>query len=193
MTRLEVIAAFAEARGDAAVICGPGASSGMLWEAHPDPATIYNMELAYATPMAYGIALGAPGRRVVAIDGDGSLFAAAPVLGTIARHPAPNFTVIVVANGIWGTGDGSVRTTLDPQRWTALASACGWPPDRALATSDLAAFAAALERSRREPGPWLLCAITERSSQDASGNRARPGIDTVEAADLMRRALARSS
>jgi thiamine pyrophosphate-dependent acetolactate synthase large subunit-like protein len=148
------------------------------------------MELAYATPVAMGIALGAPGRRVVALEGDGSLFAAAPVLGTIARHPPANLTVIVLANGIWGTGDGSVPTTLtEPSQWTALAIACGWPADRALLTKDLAAFEAALEKSAREPGPWFICAVTGRSSVDMSGNRARPGIDTVEAADRLRRDL----
>src|SRR5262249_48628850 len=82
--RADVIDAFAAGPGDAVVITGPGASSGMLYLRDNQPATIYNMELAYATAMCLGIALGDPTQRVVAIEGDGSLTAELQVLTTIA-------------------------------------------------------------------------------------------------------------
>ncbi|HXF33758.1 MAG TPA: thiamine pyrophosphate-dependent enzyme [Candidatus Acidoferrales bacterium] len=190
MNRGDVVRAFAELRGDAVVVMGPGGSSGLLWQAHPHPATIYNMELAYATPVALGIALGAPERRVLSFEGDGSLFAATPVLGTIARYPPANLSVIVLANGIWGTGDASIATTPHATRWPDLAVACGWNSQRVVIADALGPFRDAVRRSLSESGPWFICAVTERSSQDASGNRARPSVDAVETADLLRRYLA---
>jgi hypothetical protein len=35
----------------------------------------------------------------------------------------------------------------------------------------------------------VLCAVTERSSTDRSGDRARPEVDAVESVDLTRRYL----
>ena len=88
---------------------GPGKSTGAMWHVDHRPASIYNMELAYASPVALGIALGAPGQRVISLEGDGSLFAGAPVLGTIARQAPPNLTVIVLANGIWARATARSR------------------------------------------------------------------------------------
>ncbi len=189
MNRGDVVRAFSELRGDAVVVLGPGGSSGLLWEARAHPATIYNMELAYATPVAMGIALGAPDQRVVSFEGDGSLFAATPILGTISRYPPANLTIIVVANGIWGTGDGSVETTARTAKWADLAIACGWNSKKVVVASEPAPLRDAVRRSLAEPGPWFLCAVTERSMQDSSGKRARPLLDAAEAVDLTRRYL----
>lgn len=190
MKRSEVVRAFSEVRGDAVVVLGPGGSSGLLWEAHALPATLYNMELAYATPVAMGIALGAPDRRVVSFEGDGSLFAATPILGTISRYPPANLTIVVLANGIWGTGDGSVETTTArTAKWPDLAVACGWDSKKVVTASETAPFRDAVRRSLAEPGPWFLCAVTERSVEDGSGRRPRPLLDAAETVDLTRRYL----
>jgi thiamine pyrophosphate-dependent acetolactate synthase large subunit-like protein len=192
MLRAEVIDAVVAERDDAAVVVSPGASSGLMHATDPHPATIYNMELGYTTAVAYGIALGRPGERVIAVEGDGSLFAGVQVLGTLARHPATNLTIVVLANGIWGTGEGNVATTPGgPAQLAALAIACGLPPERVRTVADAGALRAQLGQTKTEPGPWFLCAVTERSSSDRSGGRARPRVllDTVEAVDLTRRYL----
>jgi thiamine pyrophosphate-dependent acetolactate synthase large subunit-like protein len=196
MDRREIISAFAELRADAVVVTGPGVSSGLLWEAHPHPATIYNMEMAYSGPLALGIALGAPDRRVVSLEGDGSRFAAAPTLGTIARYRPANLTLITLANGIWGTGDGRVETTILPHQWAGLAIACGWDPERVVTAFELDALRDAFRRSASEPGPWFICAVASRSSTDASAgadgtrrDRPRPALDIVQSADALREFL----
>ena len=68
----DVVGAFARVRGDAAAVTGPGGLAGALFVASPEPASIYNMEFGYATATSLGIALAVPGRRAVAIEGDGS-------------------------------------------------------------------------------------------------------------------------
>jgi thiamine pyrophosphate-dependent acetolactate synthase large subunit-like protein len=190
MDRRAIIGAFAEFRGDAIVVTGPGVSSGMLFEAHAHPATVYNMEMAYSGPFAMGIAIGAPHLRVVSIDGDGSRFAAAPSLGTMARYPLENFTLLTLANGIWGTGEG---ITVGAHQWSALAIACGWNPAKVVTATDLPALRDALRASATEPGPWFICAVTSRSSDDSSvvadGSwrpRPRATLDIVQTADATR-------
>ena len=76
MNRLEAMAAIAAARGDAAAITGPGANSGLLYERADSPATIYNMDMGYASAMALGVALACPDRRVLAKQAQASVEAA---------------------------------------------------------------------------------------------------------------------
>ncbi|HXP92783.1 MAG TPA: thiamine pyrophosphate-dependent enzyme [Candidatus Binatia bacterium] len=196
MNRGDVVRAVIEFRNDAVMILGPGKSSGFLWEAPLHPATVYNMELTYATSMALGVALGAPKQRVISLEGDGSMFAAAPTLGTVARSAPPNLTVIVLANGIWGTSDGSVPVTIPPAKFPELAISCGWERSRVTLASELAPLREALRKSIAEPGPWFIAAEALPSSEDASvladgtlRKRSQAPIDLIESIDATRRFL----
>ena len=51
---MQIVAAL---RGDAALVTGPGVNSGLLYEFCDQPASMYNMDMAYATPIGLGIAL----------------------------------------------------------------------------------------------------------------------------------------
>jgi thiamine pyrophosphate-dependent acetolactate synthase large subunit-like protein len=90
VNRIECLEVFAAARGDAAVIVGPGFAGHELAAAAHSDLTIYNMEMGYAASMCLGLALALEptGRRVVAIEGDGSLLMALPTLTTMCRYPA---------------------------------------------------------------------------------------------------------
>lgn len=190
MQRADVVEAVIAERDDATLVISPGASSGLVFAKDPHPATIHNMELGYATAVAYGIALGRPDRRAVALEGDGSMFAGIQVLGTLARFPVANLTVVIVANGIWGTGEGNVATTPgSAEQLAAIARACGHRTDRVFVTAGAVELRALLARAKSEPGPWIVCAVTERSSTDRSGARPRVQFDSVEAVDLTRRYL----
>lgn len=190
MQRADLVDAVIAERDDATLVVSVGASSGLVFSKDPHPATIYNMVLGYATAFAYGIALARPDRRTVVIDGDGSMFAGIQALGTLARFPVENLAVVVVANGIWGTGEGNVATTPGSAAQLAdIARACGHPAERVFVTADAPELRAILARAKREPGPWIACAVTERSSTDRSGARPRVQVDSGEAADLTRRYL----
>lgn len=194
MELLELAAEVAAATDDAVVITGPGAFSGALYaEVGSRDGVLTNMELAYATALAHGIALGAPGRRVVAVEGDGSIIAALGTLGTIARYGTPNLTVVIIVNGIYATGDNSVQalTGLGADIG-AVAVGLGWAPERILAAADRAEVATALGRARAGDGPWLVLAAVDAATYPRSKGRPKPGIDVVEAAVLLRRHLAGS-
>jgi thiamine pyrophosphate-dependent acetolactate synthase large subunit-like protein len=188
--RADVIDAFAAVRGDAAVITGPGASSGMLYVRDHQPATIYNMELGYATAMCLGIALGDPSRRVVAIEGDGSLTAELQVLTTIARYAPPNLVILAMDNGIYGTGGGTVRTAVGGHTdLAAVARACGVAPDHVIEVADVEAARSALQTALERPGPWIVVAHVDAVDASTGPKRARPRIDIVESAAALRQVL----
>jgi thiamine pyrophosphate-dependent acetolactate synthase large subunit-like protein len=188
--RADVIDTFAPLRGDAVVITGPGASSGMLYVRDHQPATIYNMELAYATAMCLGIALGDPSQRVVAIEGDGSLTAELQVFTTIARYAPPNLVVLAMDNGIYATGGGSVRTAVGGSTdLAAVARACGIAPDHVLEVADVAATRDALRTALMQKGPWVVIAHVDAVDPSMGPRRARPKVDVVESAAALKHAL----
>jgi thiamine pyrophosphate-dependent acetolactate synthase large subunit-like protein len=190
MNARDVVAAVAAVRGDAALVTGPGALAGAVFQASPHPATIYNMEFGYATATALGIALGAPDRRAVAIEGDGSFIASMSVLSTIARYRPQNLVVIVVDNGIYGTGTGTVAT--GSQHGTDIAAvgrACGLAESAVLAPSTAEELAAAVARAFGGPGPWLVHVRVDPDASRDSARRPRPGVDFVEASISFQAAL----
>ena len=188
MQRAEIIDTIVATRNDAVAVTSPGASSGFMWRGGQHPATIYQMELGYTMAVAYGIALGKPDRRVIAVDGDGSFFAGIQLLGTLARFPVENLIIVVVANGIWGSFN--VATTPgNAAQLAEIARGCGLAAERVQVSYDPQSFQTALIRVQHEPGPWLFVACAEPSEKGGSEGRPLPGVDAVESVDLTRRYL----
>lgn len=193
MNRLEAMAAVAAARGEAAVITGPGANAGLLYDKADHPATLYNMDMGYAAAVALGVALACPQRRVLAIEGEGSFYAGSTVLSTIWRMRPQNLVVVVLDNGVWGTGDGREPTAtafgLDLAR---LALATGWDAAQVHRPADAAALGAALAAALHGGGPHFIVGKTDPSQDQPSSspNRPRPKRHLLDCAVLMRAALA---
>jgi sulfopyruvate decarboxylase subunit beta len=193
MNRLEAMDAVAAARGDAAVITGPGANSGLLYDRADGPATLYNMDMGYASAVALGVAIACPDRRVLAIEGEGSFYAGATVLSTMWRLRPANLVVVVLDNGVWGTGDGLEPTAtafgLDLAR---LALACGWDAAHVHSPGSAGALGAQVAASLGGGGPHLIVGKTDPSQDlpSSSPNRPRPKRHLLDCAVLMRAALA---
>jgi thiamine pyrophosphate-dependent acetolactate synthase large subunit-like protein len=184
----ELAAAISAHRGDALAVTGPGAMAGALSAAGDRAGTIYNMELGYASATALGIAMQVPQRRVIALEGDGSLFAGLGVLGTIARYRPANLVCIAVVNGVYGTGDHTVQTqSAFGADFGAVARALGWPGKKVIPVIDRAALDAALQRGASAPGPWLVTVPVDVSTYGLPGARPRPAADVVDCAILFRR------
>jgi phosphonopyruvate decarboxylase len=187
----ELARAVADVRGDALVVTGPGAISGALWSCGHHSPTLYNMELAYASSVAYGAALARPERPAIALEGDGSLLAALPVLATVARQPSPNLTIVAVVNGVYGTGDNRTETVFAMGAdLAAVAAGLGWESDHVVQADSAEVLRTSLQQSADQPGPWLIVAHVDPASYELGSVRARPGIDVVEAAVEVRRNFA---
>ena len=57
--------------------------------------------MGHGADFAYGIAKAQPHRRVIALNGDGSMLMCLGTLVTMAQHPVDNFTLVVVENGTY--------------------------------------------------------------------------------------------
>jgi sulfopyruvate decarboxylase subunit beta len=192
MNRLEAMHAVAAARSDAVVITGPGANAGLLYERADAPATIYNMDMGYATAVGLGVALARPRRRVLALEGEGSFYAGATVLSTIWRLRPDNLVVLVLDNGVWGTGDGREPTAtafgLDLVR---LALATGWDQKHLHRPAGADELGDLLSSALRGGGPHFIVGKTDASKDEpsASSRRPRPKRHMLDCAVLMRTEL----
>lgn len=191
MNRFEAMDVVAAARGDAVAFTGPGTNSGLLYERADAPATIYNMDMGYATAMALGTALARPDRRVLAIEGDGSFFAGAVVLSTIWRMRPDNLVIVVLDNEVWGTGDGREPTaTACGTDLAGLALANGWDAENVHTPGGANELADRLGAAMAGGGPQLIVCKTDTSrDMPSSSKRPIPKRHQLDCAVLMRAEL----
>ncbi|MCK1546679.1 hypothetical protein IVA87_10080 [Bradyrhizobium sp. 147] len=103
MNRFDVTSRLiAKLKHEEAVIAGIGNTNFDLWAAGHRPQNFYMLgSMGLAFPIALGVALAQPDRRVFALEGDGSLLMQLGALSTIAALKPKNLTMIVMDNGIY--------------------------------------------------------------------------------------------
>jgi thiamine pyrophosphate-dependent acetolactate synthase large subunit-like protein len=85
-----------------AVIGGIGNTNFDLWASGQRPQNFYMLgSMGLAIPIALGVAIAQPERRVVALEGDGSLLMQLGTLGTVATRAPKNLLMVVWDNGIY--------------------------------------------------------------------------------------------
>jgi thiamine pyrophosphate-dependent acetolactate synthase large subunit-like protein len=93
---------IARLKNEEAVIGGIGNTNFDLWAAGHRPQNFYMLgSMGLAFPIALGVALAQPNRRVFALEGDGSLLMQLGCLSTIAMLKPKNLTMVVMDNGIY--------------------------------------------------------------------------------------------
>jgi thiamine pyrophosphate-dependent acetolactate synthase large subunit-like protein len=178
MRRLDFLRVFAQYRGDAPIILGPGLAGRELFTIlGDDPTVLYNMDMAYATPLCLGLALSTDLPRVVALEGDGSLLAGLGVLTTVGRYHPPALTIIVLDNEAYGSfGVGEMRTaTSAGVDLEQVARSCGITHTCTLRTLDEAE--STLPSALTTPGPWVVVAKLEaHGDTDPTFARVPPDV-----------------
>jgi len=167
MNRTEVLHHIASLRNGAPMIISPGLANYPIAEAKDEPLTIYNMDMPYTTPMALGMALGWPERKVISIEGDGSLLAGPGILSTVARYRPKNLLMFVFDNGAYlTTGSGKAPTTTafgtDIEQ---LGRAAGLQNTRTV--HDLDAAKDVISAAFTQIGPWLIVAKVDKQDRPA--------------------------
>jgi benzoylformate decarboxylase len=126
--------------------------------------------LGYGLPAACGVALAAPGKRVVAIIGDGSSYYGIQGLWTAVEHDLP-ITFVIVNNGGYGAmkafsqlfnSKRSPSFDIGHVDFLAIAKGFGCKAKRIEHAADLGAALAAAHRSK---GPILLDVIVESGAK----------------------------
>ncbi|MCS3897777.1 thiamine pyrophosphate-dependent acetolactate synthase large subunit-like protein [Bradyrhizobium japonicum USDA 38] len=103
MNRFDVTSRLiAKLKHEEAVVGGIGNTNFDLWAAGHRPQNFYMLgSMGLAFPIALGVALAQPDRRVFALEGDGSLLMQLGALATIAALKPKNLIMIVMDNGIY--------------------------------------------------------------------------------------------
>ena len=127
MNRLELTKRLvARLENDEAVIGGIGNTNFDLWEAGQRPQNFYMLgSMGLAFPIALGVALAQPKRRVVALEGDGSLLMQFGCLSTIAALAPKNLTMVLMDNGIYQITGGQATPAAAASDLVAIARGCG--------------------------------------------------------------------
>ena len=111
MKRYDCLTALAAVVGDALVVSSAGAMT-LEWNAlRPSDGNLRVRTLGLCSSIALGMALGLPQRKIIALDGDGSLLMNLNSLATIARMQPKNLTHIVFDNEVYEASGGKPTAT----------------------------------------------------------------------------------
>ena len=160
----------AKLKGEEVVVGGIGNTNFDLWAAGQRPQNFYMLgSMGLAFPIALGVALAQPKRRVIAMEGDGSLLMQLGCLSTIAMLAPKNLSLIVMDNGIYQITGGQPTPAAAPTDLVAVAQGCG------LANSAWAAdeedFERLAEASLSATAPTLIGAHIDGQPAIATAHR----------------------
>ncbi len=147
----------ARLHGGEAVIGGIGNTNFDLWAAGQRPENFYMLgSMGLACPIALGVALAQPQRRVIGIEGDGSILMQLGCLGTIAAQGQKNLTIVIMDNGSYQITGG--QATLTARGTDIVAVARGAGLEKSAWAADEKDFETRIDRALAADGPWLIAA-----------------------------------
>ena len=142
MIRSDVLKTLIPLISDELVVTNIGLPSQEMHLLDDQPTNFYMLgTMGLASSIGLGLAMAQP-KKVIAIDGDGSVLMNLGTLPTIANNQVPNFILLIIDNGSYGsTGDqttyAGMRTSL-----ADVARACGCDHVVECAAEDTAAAVA---------------------------------------------------
>lgn len=162
--------------------------------AHPLDFASADSAMGHAADLALGIALARPDRRVICLNGDGSMLMSLGTLVTIAGLRPANLILVVAENRTYEiTGNQPIpgAAVVD---FAGLAAAAGFP--RADRFTDPLAWEAALDDLLRADGPtFVALAVTPGTEPPISRGPHEPAaylqVSLSESAHTLRTALRR--
>jgi thiamine pyrophosphate-dependent acetolactate synthase large subunit-like protein len=167
----------ARLRHDEAVIGGIGNTNFDLWAAGHRPQNFYMLgSMGLAFPIALGVALAQPTRRVFALEGDGSLLMQLGCLSTIATQAPRNLTLIVMDNGIYQITGAQPTPAAATSDIVTIAQGCGLSNSTWAADED--DFERLVEQSLSSQQPTLIAARID--DKPATGTTHRDPVQIRE-------------
>ena len=165
----------ARLKHDEAVIGGIGYTNFDLWGAGQRAQNFYMLgSMGLAVPIALGVALAQPQRRVIALEGDGSILMQLGSLATVAARPQKNLAIVIMDNGTYQITGG--QQTLTEQGADIVAIARGAGLVQSAWAADEGGFEELIDLALREDGPWLIGCRIDREKPTQTTERDPPRI-----------------
>lgn len=163
MTRLDATGRLAATIGTDLVVASLGHPAYDLFATGDRDTYFYTWgSMGLASSIGLGLAMAQPERRVVVLDGDGSLLMNLGSLATIAWVRPKNLVVVVWDNGVYGTTGGQDTATKHGADLEAAARALGIGATATVRTP--AELDHTMVKTRAEAGPWLIVAKVDESA-----------------------------
>ena len=145
----------AQLKREEAVIGGIGNSNFDLWMSGQRPQNFYMLgSMGLAFPIALGVALAQPDRRVFALEGDGSLLMQLGALSTIAALKPKNLVIVVMDNRSYQITGGQPTATSSGTDLVTMARGAGLSQSAWAADEEM--FDELAGRALTQDGPWLI-------------------------------------
>jgi sulfopyruvate decarboxylase subunit beta len=123
--------------------------------------------MGLASSIGLGLAIAQPGRRVIVLDGDGSVLMNLGTLTTIAHHAPDNYLLVILDNCCYGSTGSQPSCTAGRTDLAGMAQAAG--VDRVMRASNPAELEKALNSGLGDGGVVVV--------QVEPGNAQVPVID----------------
>ncbi|MBI1777985.1 MAG: hypothetical protein HYR63_21820 [Proteobacteria bacterium] len=145
----------AKLKHDEAVVGGIGNTNFDLWASGRRAQNFYMLgSMGLACPIALGVAIAQPKRRVIALEGDGSILMQLGALTTIAMLKPKNLAIVVMDNGTYQITGSQPTATASGADIVAIARGAGIA--QSVWAADEADFEQIVDRAIAEDGPWLI-------------------------------------
>ena len=168
----------ARLKSEEAVIGGIGHTNFDLWAAGQRPQNFYMLgSMGLAIPIALGVAIAQPQRKVIALEGDGSLLMQLGALGTVASLNPKNLLIVVWDNGSYQITGSQPTLTSSSVDLVAVAQGAGL--GQSAWAADESHFEGLVEQALAGDGPRFICARTDNqppagvTERDAARIRGR--------------------
>jgi sulfopyruvate decarboxylase subunit beta len=127
--------------------------------------------MGHTADLALGIALARPDRRVVCLNGDGSMLMTLGTLATAAASGAENYLLVVVENGTYEITGHQPIPGAGRVDFAAMARAAGFPQVHRFDRADT--WAGAVPELLRAAGPTFVSVLVERTGEGPISRSAR--------------------
>jgi thiamine pyrophosphate-dependent acetolactate synthase large subunit-like protein len=142
-------------KSDEAVVAGIGNTNFDLWASGQRPQNFYMLgSMGLAMPIALGVAMAQPQRKVFALDGDGSVLMELGAFGTVAAVAQKNLAVIIWDNGIYQITGSQKTLTSGKADIVAIAKGAGLM--QSAWAADEEHFDTLVDRALKGDGPWFI-------------------------------------
>jgi len=154
MKRFDCLKALAAVAQDALIVSSAGATT-LEWNGiRPGDGNFRVRTLGLCSSIALGMALGLPHRRVVALDGDGSLLMNLCSLPTIARMKPKNLLHVLFDNEVYEASGSKKTATAAGTDLVGVARAAGI--EKARWAKSVEEFAQTVAEGMKSDGPHFI-------------------------------------
>ncbi len=145
---------------------------------------LYGISMGQASSMGLGLALALPTKKIVVLDGDGSLLMNLGSLATIANEDPPNLVLIVWDNECYQGPGGLASATAGKTDLRAIAQGAGIK--NSVQVNDLEGFTKTIKQALTGRELFFIVAKVEKEEKS---KRPRMGLHKIENTYRFLRAL----